>query len=64
KPGVTDEQKQQVVDGLIEMYKHSAHRVVEMPTAKGGRNINPEGHHKGLDLAFIIEFKVRTSLES
>ncbi|KAE9404943.1 hypothetical protein BT96DRAFT_988786 [Gymnopus androsaceus JB14] len=57
KPGASssEEQKRQVVDGLVEMYKHSAHKVIEMPV--GGRNINHEGHHKGFDFAFIVEFK-------
>ncbi|THV04054.1 hypothetical protein K435DRAFT_962039 [Dendrothele bispora CBS 962.96] len=55
KPGTTDAQKRQALDGLIKLYEENARMVNHGPV--GGMNNNPEGFDKGFDVVFTVEFK-------
>ncbi|OSX67398.1 hypothetical protein POSPLADRAFT_1127555 [Postia placenta MAD-698-R-SB12] len=57
KSGTTDEQKRKILDGLIQLYKNNEHMINYGP--RGGRNNNPEGHDKGFDVVFTVQFKSR-----
>ncbi|KZV63055.1 hypothetical protein PENSPDRAFT_224294 [Peniophora sp. CONT] len=55
KEGVTDEQKRFAKDAMLKLYEDLAHLVNHGPV--GGKNNSQMGVHKGLDLAFTVEFK-------
>ncbi|KAF2098051.1 hypothetical protein NA57DRAFT_76848 [Rhizodiscina lignyota] len=55
KPEITNEQKKQAYDGLIELYSKNAHLVNYGP--RGGKNNSTEGFDKGFDVVFTVQFK-------